>query len=219
MTIRDWVAGKIRTELGYDVRAEGEHGLAVHRGAWPAARVYSPEASDTEPFGPDQLKQAIAELPGLQFIVVVKRRVANETYPLADEQGVAIAGFNALKSALANNVDISRHRSNEQEYVQGRLDGNAQIESWRRRGENAYEVSLTGGRGNITIVTIQRYELTSDDVYELLAQHDNIEVDAIVTTNPNCQGFAPSTLAAVGDAGTRIMRFRDFLDALGEPWT
>lgn len=218
MTIRDWVIGKLRNEGGYDVRPEGDHGLAVHRGVRPRAQVYSADSSDTEPFTPDHLKQAIEEMPGVQFVVIVKRRVANETYTIADEEGIAVAGFNALKSALANDFDISQHRSNEQRFVRSRLDGNAQIQTWRRRGDNAYEITLNRGRGSINIATIKHYELTSDDVYELLAQHDNIQVDAIVTTNSSCQGFAPSTLAAVGDAGTRIMRFRDFLDALREPW-
>ena len=218
MTIRDWVVQKLPRDAGYDIELDGDHGFVVARRLRTKARVYCPEASDSEPFGPDDLEQAMDEMPGLQFVVAVRRRVANETYTLADEESVAVGGLGALKSALAEDFNVGRHKTREQEYVQERLDGNAQVTSWRRRGENAYQITRAGDRRSLTIVTIQPYEVTSDEVYELLAQHDGLAVDAIVTTNPNGSGFAPSTLDAVGDAGTRIMRFRDFLDSLREPW-
>jgi len=217
VTIRDWVVGKVR-EAGYAVELDGDCGFVVDRGIRARAHVYCPDASDTEPFTPDHLKEAIEGMPKLQFVAAVRRRVANETYTVADEEGVAIGGLNALKAALAEDFNVARYKTSQQAHVQRRLDGNAQITRWRRVGESAYEIVRKGARRDLTIVTIQPYELTSDEVYELLAQHDGLAVDAIVTTNPNCQGLARSTLDAVGAAGTDIMTFRDFLGSLREPW-
>lgn len=217
MTIRDWVVEKVE-EAGYAVELIGDNGFVVVRGNRPEAHVYCPDASDTEPFAPHHLDEAMEEMMELQFIAAVKRRVANETYTLADDERVAIGGLNALKSALVECFNVGDYGSKEQRLVQGRLEGSAQVSAWRRVGESAYEISRKGGLRHLKVVTIQPYELTSDEVYELLSQHDDLTVDAIVTTNPNCRGFAPSTLDAVGNAGTAIMTLRDFLGSLREPW-
>ena len=50
------------------------------------------------------------------------------------------------------------------------------------------------------------------------AQHNDLALDVIVTTNPYCRGFAPTTLDAVANAGAKIMTLQDFLGSLGEPW-
>lgn len=217
MTIRDWVVDKVK-RAGFDVELAGDKGFVVSRGNRAKAHVYCPDASDAEPFTPDDLQDAMKEVPNLQFVAAVRRRVANDTYTVADEADVAIGGLYALKAALEEDFNVSHYKTNEQRYVQRRLDGNGQVKSWRRVGENAYEIVRKGGLGDLTIVTIQPYELTSDEVYDLLAQHDGIDVDAIVTTNPNCRGFAPSTLDAVSNAGTEIWTFGDFLGSLREPW-
>ena len=219
MTIRDWVASQLGKDEGYEVEPEGDRGFVVARRLKPRAHVYCPDAYDTEPFTPSDLEAALEEMPKLQFVAAVKRLVANDTYTLADEKGVAVGGLSALKAALASDFNVGQYKTSEQAFVQGRLDGNANVSSWRRRAYSAYEIVRKGSRRNLTIVTIQPYELTSDEVYELLARHDGLTVDTVVTTNPNCQGFAPSTLDAVEDAGTEIMTFRDFLAFLREPWT
>jgi hypothetical protein len=218
VTIRDWVVSKLPKGAGYEFELVGENGIVVGRHLQRDAHVYCPDASDTEPFTPDDLEQAMEEMPRLQFVTVVRRQVANEAYPLADAEGVAIGGLMALKSALAEDFNVANHKTSQQEYVQGRINGNAHVTNWRRVGENAYEIVRKGSRRDLTIVTIQPYELTSDEVYELLAQHDDLAVDAVVTTNPSCRGFARSTLEAVRDAGTQIMTFRDFLGSLRDPW-
>lgn len=216
MTIRDWVVDKVEN-AGFEVEVYGDNGLVVSRGIRPEAHVHCPDASDTELFTPGDLHEAMQEMPGLQFVAAVRRQVANDTYTAADEEGVAVGGLYALKAALDEDFNIAYYKTNQQRYVQRRLDGNVHVRSWRRVGENAYEIARKGTLRDLTIVAIQPYELTSDEVYELLAQHHGIDVDAIVTTNPNCQGFARSTLDAVGNAGTDICTFRDFLARLQEP--
>jgi hypothetical protein len=216
MTIRDWVMAKLAEEQLYDIEPHGHRGLIIRRDDEPDAHVLCPEASDSELFTSDDLGAALAEMPDLDFVVIVRRRVANDVYALADVQGVAIGGLYLLKSALEEVPRIGRYVTKEQGFVRSRLAGNQYVERFSRLGESAYEILRTGSRPPLVAITIRHYELTSDEVFSLLEECDSAQVDAIVTTNPNCHGFSPTTLSAARNAGVRIMTFRDFLDSLRE---
>jgi hypothetical protein len=218
VTIRDWVVQKVREDTPHSVEVEGDRGLVVKRTGMPTARVYCPETSDTLPFTDDDLRRAIEEMPDVQFVVAIRRRIANDTYAPADQEGVALGNLGALKAALRDFPDVSRHKWPEQEFVQKRLSRNKHVLGWRRRGANTYEVTRKAGNRTITIVTIDHYELTADAVYELLEAHDGFDIDAIVTTNRHCRGFSPSTLTAVSAAGTQILTMDDFVLSLDAPW-
>ena len=222
--MRNWVTGKLRekdpSQLNkptYQTELMGTHGIVVHRPQLSDAYVYIPDASDAQLFTTADFDRARTELPIVDFVVIIKRRVANDAYPRADEYGIAVGPFGALQSALQRISDVSTYRTNEQKYVQSRLDGNAQVVSWRRVGESAYEITRAVSRRSLTIVTNDHYELISDMVYTILAQHTELKVDAVVVTNPSTRAFAPTVLTAADDAGTQVMIFPRFLASLREP--
>lgn len=223
MSLQSWVAKVLVEDDDFSVRVAntaavvGTHELRVTRPAKSDVVVYCADASDTELFTPGDFDAAIAEVPNLEFVVVVKRVIAAETYAHADEAGIPIGGVGSLRSALSLD-NVSRFRGREDTYVRSRLDVNASVAGYRRLGPTTYEIHRTGELRNLTVSMIEPYELTADHAYALLNKHAGITLDAIVTTNPNCRGFSAATLSAVANAGTTILTFSDFLDSLGDPW-
>lgn len=218
MSIRDWVRAKILEELAFDVDPDGRHGLTVRRGALPTARVYCPEPSENDLFTPDDLEAARQEIPQVQFVVLVRRRAAGDIYITADEVGIGIGGLSRLRNALARHEHIGIYQTAEERFVKNRLDLNRHVNSFRRRGATVYEIMRARNLSTVTIATSQRYELTADETYELLAQNRSVHLDALVTTNPNAVGFSIPTLDASRHAGIRLLTFSEFLNSLGEPW-
>lgn len=223
MSLQGWVA-KVLVEnddfgpkVAETATVVGRHELRVARPSKSDVAVYCADASDTEPFTPDDLDVAIAEVPALDFVVVVKRAIAAETYAHADEVGIPIGSVASLRSALSLD-NVSRFRGREDAYVRSRLEVNAAVVGYRRLGATTYEIHRTGGLRDLTVAMIEPYELTADHAYALLMNHHGITLDAIVTTNPNCRGFSAATLEAVANAGTTILTFSDFLTSLRDPW-
>jgi hypothetical protein len=71
-------------------------------------------------------------MPGLQFIVLIRRDADNKVYERAEEMGICISGFGDLKSALDHDTDIAQHLSSEQAYLLSRLRKNRHVASIRR---------------------------------------------------------------------------------------
>jgi hypothetical protein len=97
MTVRDWVIRKLLDDSrprphtpDYRIEVVGQHGFVAHRTQLPDARVYSPANSDTELLTRADLDSARPDVPGLGFVVLVRRRAANDVYPYADDLGLAI---------------------------------------------------------------------------------------------------------------------------------
>lgn len=225
MTLRDWIGDRLHEdEHGRPtgvakVIAEGPHSLKATREALPPAYIYCAEANGAQAFTPADLENAMGELPDVQFIVVTRARtVVGSTYTSADELGIAVGGLSALHFALRSLPDIGSYRSKNHEYVQQRLSTHRIIECWRRVGYDAYEIERTGGLRNLVIITMTPYEVTQYEVYRLLEEHPDVDIDALVTTNPNCRGFSRATLEAVSHAGVEIMTLDDFMFSLREPW-
>lgn len=217
MSIRDWVAGKLSDD--YTMELEGDHGLRIERGIWPVGLVYCAEADGVGRFTADDLDAARREMPGLQFVVLIRRDAANEAYERAEELGICLGGLGDLKSALRQDSNIAQHLSSARAYLLSRLRRNRYVDSVRRCGKSAYEVSRMTPMPPLTIVTTEDYELTSDCVYDLLDEHDGITVHAIVSTNPACTGFAGEVRVAGQQTGTRVFSLNRLLDALGDRWT
>ncbi|WP_435209419.1 hypothetical protein [Micromonospora sp. bgisy143] len=217
MTIRSWIAGKLSDE--YDVELEGDHGLRIKRPARPTGFVYCVEKNGSNPFRIDNFEAARQEMPTVEFVVLVRREAENEVYKRAEQLGLCVSGFSDLQTALSSNDDISDYLSREQTYLRGRLTGNRHVSSVRRIGELAYEISRQDELESLNIVAISHYELTSDTVYDLLERNDDLGVKAIVSTNPNCEGFAPEVLEAGAQTGTKILPLKYFLQSLGGTWT
>lgn len=216
MSIRGWVAGNLMDD--YEIELQEEHGLRIKRKKGPLSLVYCADTDGVGRFTVDDLEAACHELPGLQFVALVRRDADNEAYERAEELGICIAGLGGLQSALQNDDDIGQYLSSGQAYLLRRLRRNRHVLSVRRCGKSAYEISRKVPEPSLTIVVTDDYELTSDSVYGLLDQYDDLHVHAIVSINPACFGFAGEVLAAGEQAGTRIFSLNRFLDALGQPW-
>jgi hypothetical protein len=219
VTIRDWVVRKVVDGNVCGVEQVGMQGFIAIRTDLRNARAYCPEPSDVDPFTPDDLLRAREEMPGLEYVVVVRRRVANATYPLADELEIGISGLFVFQAALASEPCVAQYRTNEQQYVWRRLTGNQYVDRVRRCGQSAYEITRVAWFRTLRIVTLHHYELTSDEVYYLVTSHAELNLDAIVITNPSCMSPSPEATEAARDAGTLITTFRDFQDRLGAEWT
>lgn len=223
MTLRDWTSGRLAVDQDgrgtgvQDVIPVGAHGLKATRTGRPAAFVYCPEAGG-EPFTPDDLDAARREMGELEFVVVTKRPIANATYARADDLGVVVGGLGALHSALRDRDDVGAYKSKNHEFVQSRLSAHRHVATWQRVGYDAYAIERPSGLRPLTIVTLNPYEVTQEEAYRLINAHPEVDVDALVTTNPSCSGFSQATLQAVSHAGVEILTFRDFLSSLGEPW-
>jgi len=150
-------------------------------------------------------------MPDVQFIAVVNRHVQSAAHVHADTRAVAVGSFPMLKDALASDLDdISGFRSKERAYVERKLALSRKFLRVDRVGDMAYAVTPTRGPGFV-IVVIERYELTSEAVDQLLEDYADLTVDVIVTSNPSCRGFSAGTLASVESAGRSIERLTDLV--------
>lgn len=223
MTLQAWVTRILLRQEGFAVpdgaMVTGAHGIHVTRSGRPDAYAYCPDGSDTEAFTPEDLDQALLEIPGLEFVVVVRRAVANDTYDHADQKKVAIGAVGDLKSAIHSLDDIATFRSREDKYIRSRLDGTFNVTNYRRRGPTTYEIHRTGSLRTLTVAMVDDYEMTADQVYSVVAAHRGIALDAIITTNPSCRGLAQPAQDAADNASTVLHTFNDFLRSLRDPWT
>lgn len=223
MTLRDWTSSRLTVDLHglrtgvLNVLPVGARGLKATRKDQPPAFVYCPEAGP-EPFTPNDLDDAREEMGELEFVVVTKRPIANATYAHADDLGVVVGGLRTLHAALRNRDDVGTYKSKNHEFVHSRLSGNRYVANFRRVGYDAYAIERLGNLRTLVIVTLNPYEVTQDDAYSLINAHPEVDIDALVTTNPNCTGFSMATLKAVAHTGVEIRMFNDFLSSLGEPW-
>lgn len=223
MTLRDWTSGRLDVDRDglstgvLDVLPIGSHGLRATRAGQPPAYVYCPEAGP-EPFTPNDLDAARQEMGELEFVVVTKRPIANSTYAHADDLGVFVGGLGTLHAALRARDDIGTYKSKNHEFVHSRLSGHRHVASWRRVGYDAYAIERPGDLRTLVIVTLNPYEVTQEEAYGLINAHPEVDVDALVTTNPSCMGFSPATLEAVSHAEVEILTFRGFLSSLRDPW-
>lgn len=223
MTLRDWTRGRLTVDLDglhtgvLKVLPVGSRGLSATRKDKPPAYVYCPEAGP-EPLTPNDLDDAIQEMGELEFVVVTRRPIANATYAHADDLGVVVGGLGALHAALRICDDVGTYKSKNHEFVHSRLSGNRHVADWQRVGYDAYAIDRPGDLRTLLIITLNPYEVTQEEAYSLINAHPEVDIDALVTTNPNCRGFSMATLEAVSHAGVEIRTFRGFLSSLEEPW-
>lgn len=225
MTARDWVIDKLLNDPSgrldrpvWTITSAGSHAFVVQRPDLPDAYVYCPDGAGT-PFVTADLDQVASAFPAVQFIVLLRRRAANDVYPYAYKRGIAVGRFGELQSALKEARDVSQFVARERAYVQKRLETNRFVLRWHRVGENAYRITratLTPTR--LTIATFDQYEATVDEILSLLEQYSDLDLNALVATNPNTSGFAaPAARAALG-AGVKLIVMREFLTAMGRSW-
>jgi hypothetical protein len=214
---REWVVKKL-ANAGLSTTKIGTKGLIIHRVHLPDARVYCVGVDQLETFGAEDLDASMRDMPDLQFVVVLPTDpIAHDAYEHAEELGICVAGFGELKAALDDDHDVARHVDTQERYERRRILGHPSVESLKRRGHHAYEIRRSGLRP-LTIVTTNFYEFTADELYSLQESFAYVELDMIVVTNPNCQGFSTDSLTAAEQTGIELVRLREFLAYLGKKW-
>jgi len=213
VSIRDWVAGKIKDD--FDVEPRGELGLVVKREGRPNAHVYCADANEHVLYSAEEFERAILEFPELEFVVLIKRDADHEVYERAGKIGVAIHSFGELSQALSASNDISHWETRDQAYLRRRMSYARSVESFEIKGRSAYLISRRGMLSSLVVAFIEPYELTSDDIYGIAEDYRHLKLDAIVVTNPYARGFAPEPMAAARAMGIRLRTLNDFVSDLG----
>lgn len=217
MSIRNWVVGKLARDYTVSDYTDSS-AVLVERGARPPAVICCVEPDRLVPFTVTDLEDLLVEAPECQFVVLTRRRAVSRVYEVAAELGVYVGSFGDLRSALETEDDVSRYTDREQTYVRTRIGRNRHVANLERCGKTAYRIVRRGGLRPLIVVTTDQYELTADAVYQLLDEHEDLAPDAIVVTNPNCRGFAPTIVAVQANTEVASYLMQDFLDSLAESW-
>lgn len=225
MTIRDWVLEKLGESTDFSgiskISAEilGENGVKVQRNGRPDAVAYCAEPDSSKPFSIEDLNNALIELPQTQMIIVTRRSVAPGVYARAGEVGVCVDTFGGFTTALLRFDDISQYVHSEETYVRKRLARTRVVTSVTRVGHRAWFLTRRNGLRPLTIVTLDRYELTDDGFGAAVDKYPEIQPDAIVVTNPSAQGFGDRVINSSKQAGIPLFKIDDFVSKIHESWT
>jgi hypothetical protein len=225
MTKRDWVLRKLQEPSGLplgvlkEVEGIGQCGLRIRRHERPEAVVYCPEFEGGQPFSAEDLRCAVADLPGLDMVVLVRGTAEPETYRLATELGVAIEHFSDLVKAIINWSDVSEYVHSEENYIRSRLTRTGVVTSVIRCGYRAWHLQRSSGLPRLTVVCTGSYEVTDDELTLLHADYASLEPNVIIVTNPNTRGLGTRVLDTAQRLGTPLVLLNDFVTRIHEPWT
>ncbi|GLY80595.1 hypothetical protein [Actinoallomurus iriomotensis] len=218
MSIRSWVMTQLRKDSRI-VEGIGEHGVKVLRPNQPAAVAFCVEPDSVNPFTTKALREAVEELPEAGMVIVTRRVVDPDVYDHVRELGVCVDTFGGFTRALWQFDDISEYVHPEEIYIQQRMAATGAVASVTRRGHRAWELERIAGLRSLTIVSHDRYELTDDGFIEILNQYPNLDLDALVITNPNAQGFGGRVVESAQHAGVSLYTLNDFVRKIRKPWT
>lgn len=216
MTLRDWVRKTLTTNTEQPVKnvvtidPVGPNGLHVSRTDLPASRIFVAPAEGCD-FTPHSLSAAVDEMPDLEFVLAVRRKIANTTYTAVDDRGVAIGGLYHLREALRTEARISEFRTRDRAHIEKRLRTSRFTAGIVRRGKDAYEIACRSANLRVTALMTNKYEFTAEELYNLIAQYSELEIEAVVVTNPNCYGFSSASKRAARETGTQLILLGDFL--------
>jgi hypothetical protein len=225
MSIRDWVIQQLRKQTSFAgkpppaVEAVGSNGVKVIRPGRPDAIAYCLEPDSVNPFTTDGLVSALGELPQAGMVVVTRRLADPDVYQRASELNVCVDTFGGFVRAIDDFDDISQYVHPEEKYVRARLAATRAVTSVARRGHRAWTVVRTDGLRPLTIVTVDRYELTDEQFAAVLHGYPKLTMDALVVTNPNAQGFGSRVINSAQQAGVPLLKIDDFVRRIREPWT
>lgn len=216
MTLRDWVKRQLGANSDQPVRNiqnitnEGDNGLIIERSNFPASRVFiaNPERGE---FTPHSLRRALAEMPSLEFVLVIQCLVANETYNFADSHGIVVGGLNHLRSAIRSERNIGLYRTRDRQFIESRLRGHRLVSSFERRGKDAYGIERNSPGGTLLVAMTDKYEFTVEEFYRHIELYDDLNLDALVCTNPNCSGFSTALKKAAEESGMQVLLMSEFL--------
>jgi hypothetical protein len=225
MPIRDWIVRQIRNQTPFAresrlvVETYGSRGVKVLRPDRPAAIGYCVEPNSVNPFTTDDLNDAVAELPQAGMVIVTRRLVDPDVYQRAIELQVCVDTFGGFMRAVDTFDDISQYVHPEEEYVRRRMAATRAVTAVVRRGHRGWTLTRTDGLRALTIVTVDRYELTDEQFAAVLQEYPKLELDALVVTNPSAKGFGDRVVNSAQQAGVPLFTLDDFIRRIREPWT
>lgn len=225
MTIRDWIVKQLREQDDFggrskikSVEALGAHGLKVERAGLANAFAFCVEQGAGTSFSVEELDDALRELPAAQMVVVTRRGVAPGVYARAAELGVCVDTFGGFGRALQDFDDISKYIHPEEKYIRRRLAATRVVTSVDRIGHRAWQLTRNGDLRPLSIVTIDKYELTDEEFGAVIDQYPDLTPDALVVTNPSAQGFGERVVKSAKQTGIPLFKIDDFVSNIREPW-
>jgi hypothetical protein len=219
MTIRGWVMARLAEEKiaearDWELRPVEANGIRIDESGRTTVWCYCVQPSESESFSVDHFKSALSEMPTTQFIVVTRRQVEHDVYTVADLTPVGIDGVRLLMNTLLERGDPRLALSSARAYVARRLETSRAVKTWKRIGQDAYEVVCANSGRVVRFAAVRTYEATADEVYNTLYYYRELDVSEIVSTNPAAQDFAGSAREAAESAGSSLVSMKDFLMSL-----
>jgi hypothetical protein len=225
MTIRDWIVKQLREQTDFGGRSTikveliGAHGIKVERSDRPDAVAYCVEQMSGTSFSVEELNNALRELPQARMVIVTRRSVAPGVYPRSDELGVCVDTFGGFTRALGRFDDISQYVHPVETYIRKRLAATRVVTSVDRIGHRAWLLARIHDLRPLTIVTVDRYELTDDQFAAVIDEYPDVTPDALVVTNPSAQGFGDRVIDSSKQFGIPLFKIDDFVSKIRESWT
>lgn len=217
MSVRSWIIKQL-AESGETVRTVGDCGLVVTRVGRSEATGYVVEP-DRLPFTVSMLELAIEDLPEVGMVIVTRRPVEPDVHSRALELGVCVDTFGGFNRAITFLDDISDYVHPEEVYFRKRMSYTRVVSSVTRRGHRAWELSRTNGLRALTVVTHDRYELTDEGFSGILDEYPNVDIDALVITNPSAQGFGKRVVTSARAVNVPLCTLGDFASKIRDRWT
>lgn len=224
MTIRSWVLEQLHkyirdnSRTGVTVEPLGDHGVKARRPGRPDAVGYCVEPDRVNPFTVRMLEDATNELPQAGMIIVTRRPIAPDVHQRAIELGVCIDTFGGFARAIGQFDDVSQYVHPEETYFRKRMAFTRAVISIVRRGHRAWELHRINQLRPLTVVTHERYELTDDEFAGILEKYPQLDLDALVITNPSAQGFGDRVVKSSQQANVPLYTLNEFASRIREPW-
>jgi hypothetical protein len=152
-------------------------------------------------------------------VIVTRRVIDPEVYDRALELGVCADTFGGFSRAAKDLDHVEDYVHREQTYIEKRLTATRAVTSMARRGHRAWVVYRISELRPLTIATHEPYELTDDQLTEILNQYPKLSLDALVITNPAAQGFGARVARSAQHAGVPLFTLNDFIADIRKPWT
>lgn len=217
MSIRSWILNRL-TEDSMRAESVGLQGVRVLRPGQPDAVGYCVEPSAQREFTVAELELAVKDVPQLGMIIITRRAVAPDVYERANELGVSVDTFGGFVRAITFFDDVSQYVHPEENYFKNRIFATRVVSRVDRRGHRAWDIERSRGLRPLTVITHEPYELTDDDLTTLLNQYLNLDIDALVITNPNARGFGERVAKNARQAGIPILTLDQFIGEIRATW-
>ncbi|MCV7229088.1 hypothetical protein [Mycolicibacterium komossense] len=225
MTIRDWIVTQLREQDDFsgkskisNVEAIGAHGVKVERSGYPDAYAYCVEQGAGTPFSVEDLEAALEELPEAQMVIVTRRSVSPDVYSRSAELGLSVDTFGGFGRALQDFDNISQYVHPEEKYIRRRLAATRVVTSVDRVGHRAWLLTRNVGLRPLSIVTVDRYEMTDEQFGAVIDEYPELTPDALVVTNPSAQGFGERVVKSSKQVCIPLFKIDDFISDIRKPW-